>query len=105
MSLLGLTKVEPSKLDLFETIGEVSKLELHTPEVQLIDSSSVNMWKKEDNNMMESGALVTLPDRPPKTLADLVEFLDVLPSQIDETADHRRTNHCTTFGTEDLWPL
>ena len=96
--------MEPSKLDLFETVSEVSKLELHTPEVQLIDSS-VEMWKKEGNIAMESGAaLVSLPDSDPKTLADLVEYLDI-PSQIDEAADYRRTNHCTTFGTEDLWPI
>jgi len=93
--------VEPNKLDLFET-SEVSKLELHTPEVQLIDSSK--MWKKEGNINQESGALVTVPGSDPKTLSELVEFFDI-PTHCDETDDFRRTNHCTTFGNEDLWPL
>jgi hypothetical protein len=100
--------VEPDNLELFVASAEFSEtLDLHTPEINVIDTT--DMWTKEDNKSMleqqKSGALVTLPaDSEPKSLAELVELLDI-PTHFDGTADHRRTDHCSTFGSEDLWPI
>jgi hypothetical protein len=40
-----------------------------------------------------------------RTLDELVDFLDLPGKFEDPRDDFRYTNHCTTFGTEDMWPI
>lgn len=75
------------------------EFDLHTPEVK-VDSGSGMLWE-------ESSALVEGMEAG--SLEELVGLLD-LPNNTPEINNQtetlfRFTNHCSTFGTEDLWPI
>lgn len=93
------------------------EFDLHTPLVASVESDPISsMWQRmEDVECAEKVALVAEAgekDRGIGMVASLDELVDLLDlpgsgfSQQDGRADDSHyTNHCTTFGTEDMWPI
>ena len=70
------------------------------------------MWQRlEGSEYDDEGALVTVRVEDGKEMVrSFDEFVDLLDLPLDDgsigtAVDCQYTNHCTTFRTEDMWPI